>query len=159
MTAGTGNLTEFCGLQGWSKSYGSKLKSQDRLVFTADGLVDFAASLARIKATSGAPERAAPPVQGEAYANAQDRERFYSAELKRLELERETGKLLQADEVHALASETGAMIRATVEGWRARLVPQLASIGGDEPRIGALLAAECEALLARLAQKFAAAAG
>ena len=78
----TGPQSAFAAAQGWSRSYVSKLKDQDRLVFTADGLVDFAASLERIKATSGAPERAAPAVQGPDYADAQDRERFYSAELK-----------------------------------------------------------------------------
>ena len=95
-TAGT--QTEFARAQGWSKGYVSKLASQGRLAYTAQGLVDFAASLGRIKATSGAAERAAAPVQGPAYADSQDRERFYSAELKRLELERQTGRLRAADD-------------------------------------------------------------
>jgi hypothetical protein len=151
-----GNQAEFAAAHAWSKSYVSKLKAEGRLVFAADGLVDFGASLARIKATSGAPERAAAPVQGDAYANAQDRERHYSAELKRLELERETRKLLPADEVYAALDDAGTIVRAGVEAWRDRLPPQLAAAGSDEQRIAALLAGECESLLQRLAQRFAA---
>ena len=152
----TGPQSAFAAAQGWSRSYVTKLKDQDRLVFTADGLVDFAASLARIKATSGAPERAAPAVQGPDYADAQDRERFYSAELKRLQLERETAEVLRAEDVRAAVDDAAAVIRTAVESWRDRLPPQLAALAGDEPRIAALLAAECEALLGRMAQRFAA---
>jgi hypothetical protein len=149
-----GNQTEFAAATGLQKSYVSRLKSEDRLVFAADGRVDFAASLARIKATTGAPERAAPPVQGVEYAGAQERERHYSAELKRLELERETRKLLQADEVHSAVADAAAIVRTGIEAWRDRLPPQLAAIGGDEARIAALLAVECDGLLQRLSQRF-----
>ena len=150
-----GTQAEFAAAQGWGKPYVSKLKAQGRLVFNAAGLVDFAASLARIKATSGAPERAAPAVQGVEYAGAQDRERHYSAELKRLEWERETRRVLLADDVYSAVNDAGAMVRAAVEAWRDRLPPQLAAIGNDEARIGALLGAECEQLLQRLSERFA----
>ena len=150
-----GTQAEFAAANGWSKSYVSKLKVEGRLVFTAAGLVDFAASLARIKATSGATERAAPPVQGKAYSDAQDRERFYSAELKRLELERETRKLLPAAEVDAVVDDAAAIMRSTVEGWRDRMPAQLAACGADEQRIAACLAVECDALLRRMSDKFA----
>lgn len=149
-----GSYADFARANGWAKSYVSKLKADDRLVVTADGRVDFAASLARIKGTSGAPERAAPAVQGTEYSGAQDRERYYNAELKRLELERETRKLLQAADVYAAVEDAAAIMRTGVEAWRERLAPQLAAIGGEEPRIAALLAAECEALLERLSQRF-----
>ena len=150
----TGSQADFAAANGWSKSYVTKLKNESRLVFTPAGLVDFAASLARIKATTGAPERAAPAVQGEAFASAQDRERFYSAELKRLEWERETRKVLPADEVDATIDDAAATIRSTVEGWRERLPAQLAACGADEQRIGALLAYECDALLRGMADRF-----
>ena len=150
-----GTQSEFAAAQGWGKPYVSKLKAEGRLVFRADGLVDFAASLERIKATSGAPERAAPEVQGPAYAGAQDRERHYSAELKRLEWERETRRVLLADEVYSAVRDAGAMLRAGIEAWRDRLPPQLAAIGADEGRIASLLAAECEQLLQRLSDRFA----
>jgi hypothetical protein len=149
-----GSQAEFARVNGWGKSYVTKLKTEDRLVFTADGQVDFAASLARIKASTNAPERAAPPVQGSVYADAQDRERYYTAELKRLELEKATREVLKADEVYSAAADAAAIVRTGVEAWRDRLPPQLAAIGGDEPRIAALLASECESLLERLAQCF-----
>ena len=151
-----GNQVEFARANGWAKSYVTKLKDEGRLVFSADGQVDFAASLARIKASTGAPERAAAPVQGKAYSDSQDRERFYSAELKRLELGRETKRLREADEVASAAADAGVLMRATVEGWRDRMPPQLAALGGDEQRIATFLAAECEHLLKRVAEKLAA---
>ena len=79
-TVATGSQADFARAQGWEKSYVTKLKKEGRLAFTADGLVDFDASLERIKGSSGAPERAAPAVQGRAYSDSQDRARFYSAE-------------------------------------------------------------------------------
>jgi hypothetical protein len=151
-----GTQAEFAAAQQWSKSYVTKLKQEGRLVLTPAGLVDFAASLASIKATSGAPERAAPAVQGKPYNDSQDRERFYSAELKRLELERETKRLRSADEVASAVDDAGVLVRTTVEGWRDRLPPQLAALGGDEARIAAFMCSECEHLLRRLSEKFAA---
>lgn len=150
---GYGSQADFARAQGWERSYVTKLKHAGRLVFTADGLVDFGASLQRIRASTIAPERAAPQVQGDQYASAQDRERFYSAELKRLELERATRAVRDAADVAAVAAETGAVVRVAVESWRDRLAPQLAALHGDEQRIHALLDAECQALLGRLADK------
>jgi hypothetical protein len=151
-----GSQSDFARAQGWQKSYVTALKQEGRLVFTDANLVDFAASLARIKATAGAPERSAPAVQGKPYSDAQDRERFYSAELKKLELERETKTVRSAAEVASAVADAGALIRATIEAWRDRLPPQLAALGGDEHRIAAFMAAECEHLLRRMADKFAA---
>lgn len=152
----TGTQSEFAAANGWSKSYVTKLKQEGRLVLTPAGLVDFPASLDSIKATSGAPERAAPAVQGKPYSDSQDRERFYSAELKRLELEKETKKLRSADEVASAIDDAGTLIRTTVEGWRDRLPPQLAALGADEGRIAAFMRSECDHLLKRLSEKFAA---
>lgn len=154
--AAFGNQAEFAAAHGWQKSYVTALKQAGRLVFNQAGQVDFAASLARIKATSGAPERAAPPVQGPDYRDSQDRERFYSAELKRLELETQTKKLRDAAEVAAVVEEAGALLRGTVEAWRDRMPPQLAALGADELRIAAFLRSECEHLLRRISDKFAA---
>ena len=151
-----GTQADFARAQGWERSYVTALKRDGRIVQNEFGQVDFAASLARIKATAGAPERSAPAVQGKAYSDSQDRERYYSAELKRLELERETKKLRQADEVASAVDDAGALIRTTVEGWRDRLPPQLAALGADEYRIAAFMAAECEHLLKRMSEKFAA---
>ena len=154
-----GNQAEFARAQGWQKSYVTALKKEGRLVFATDGAVDFLASLQRIKGTAGAPERSAPAVQGKPYSDSQDRERFYNAELKRLELETLTKQLRRADDVASGLDDAGALIRATVEAWRDRLAPQLAALGGDEQRIGAFLAEECAHLLKRMAAKFTALAG
>lgn len=157
--ATSGSQAQFAAANNWTRGYVTKLKQEGRLVFTADGQVDFAASLARIKDTTGAPERAAPPVQGGVYKDAQDRERFYTAELKRLELERETRKLLAAEEVDAVVDDAAAIMRSAIEGWRDRLPAQLVACGADEQRIAACLTVECDALLRRMADRFAALAG
>lgn len=151
-----GTQAQFADAQGWGRPYVSKLKAEGRLVFNAAGLVDFAASLARIKATSGAPARAAPEVQGPAYSDSQDRDRFYSAELKRLEYEREIRKVLPADEVDAVVDDVAVSIRVAIEGWRDRLPAQLAACGADEARIHALLTYECDAVLRGMAERFGA---
>lgn len=150
-----GSQADFARAQGWQKSYVTALKQAGRLVFDDDGKVLFGASLQKIKDTTGAPERADPTVQGKPYSDSQDRERFYNAELKRLELERETRKVRESAEVASAVDDAAAIIRTTVEAWRDRMPPQLAALGADEQRIGSFLAAECEHLLQRLAEKFA----
>lgn len=151
-----GSQADFARAHGWAKSYVTALKKEGRIVFNDAGQVDFDASLERIKATTGAPERAAAPVQGKAYSDAQDRERFYTSELKRLEYEKAVGKLLEADQVAAVHADAAATFRAAVEAWEHRLTPQLAALGGDEQRIAALLRSEGAQLLKRLSEKFAA---
>lgn len=153
-SATVGSQAEFARANGWEKSYVTKLKQAGRIVMTADGLVDFEASLARIKATSGAPERAAPAVQGVEFAKAQDRERFYSAELKRLEYEREVGRLIVRADVEAVVADMATVYRSGVESLSDRLPAQIAALGADESRIRALLADEGEQLLRRVADRF-----
>lgn len=153
-----GSQADFARAQGWRKSYVTALKQQGRLVFNAAGQVDFDASLQRIRDTTGAPERAAPAVRGSRMSAAQERERHYSSELKRLEYERAVRKLREADQVNSAVDDAGALFRAGVEAWRDRLPPQLAALGGDEQRISALLASETEDLLRRLAKRLEAAA-
>ena len=147
---------DFARILDCGKSYVTKLDREGRLVLDGDGLVDVRASLERIKATTGAPERAAPPVQGKPYSDAQDRERFYSAELRRIEYEKAVGKLLEADAVDSALHDAAATFRAAVESWWANLPPQLAAMGADEKRAAALLRHEGEQLLKRVAARFAA---
>ena len=90
------SLAGFARVLGSGKSYVTKLKQQDRLVFLPTGLVDVPASLERIRASSRAVERAAAPVQGVNYADAAERDKHYSAELRRLEYEQRSGALLAA---------------------------------------------------------------
>lgn len=149
---------DFATANGWSRSYVTKLKQQGRLVMQGDK-VDVEASMERIRQTTTAPERAAPAVQGGAYSGAQERERHYSAELKRLEFERELGRLRDADEVAAVLNDAAAVFRAGVEAWSHTLAPMVAALGGDEARIAALLAEEGDDLLRRVSKRFAALAG
>lgn len=153
-TLRVGNQSEFAAANGWTRSYVSQLKSRGRIVFTDDGDVDFDASLEKIRGSSGSLAGASEAVQGFEYAGARERERHYIAELRRLEYEREVRTLLPTDEVYHAIADAAAIVRTGVEAWRDKLPPQLVAIGGDEPRIAALLAAECEALLERLAQRF-----
>lgn len=141
---------QFAEANGWSRSYVTKLKQEGRLVFTAEGLVDFAASLERIQATTGAPERASPPAQTSGYQAAMTRKALADAEMREMELARKQRKLLPADEVHAVVDDCAATIRTTLEGWAARLPAQLAACGADEARIHACMAYECDALLRRM---------
>lgn len=145
--AAFGSQADFAAAQGWAKSYVSKLKQEGRLVFNAAGLVDFAASLARIKATSGAVERAAPVVQGVAYATAKDEQAFYDKEQARLDYEERIGKLLPAVKVRESVRAAGTLLRVTVEDLATRLPAQLVACGNDERRIHACLVYEFEALL------------
>ncbi len=151
----TGTQSEFAAANGWSKSYVTKLKQEGRLVLTPAGLVDFPASLDSIKATSGAPERAAPAVQGKVYSEAVDRKAYAEGELAMIRLQQELKKLLSAEEVFSVLDDAGTLIRTMVEGWRDRLPPQLAALGGDESRIEAFMRSECDYLLRRLSEKLA----
>lgn len=136
------------------KSYVTKLKGEGRLVFNDAGLVDVAASLARIKATSGAPERAAPAVQGSDYQDAADRDKWYAAELKRLEYERAVGALLETPDVLAVIADVSTTVRVRFEQWPDRLAPQIAALGADEHRIRALLAEQVQAAFEEMARGF-----
>lgn len=151
-----GTQTEFARAQGWSKSYITKLKQDGRLVMTDDGLVDFAASLARIQATTGAPERASAPAVSHSVRSDRDRQAFYDAEKSRLDLEERVGRLLAADQVLSAVADAAVTLREALSTWPYRLTPQLAAAGGDEARIRACLAENVEADLAALANRFAA---
>lgn len=153
---------EFARQQGWSKSYVSKLKAESRLVFTADELVDVEASLALIRSTTAAPERASQPAQTPTFSDAADREKFYASELKRLDYEAQVGKTAEMAQVEAVCADVGTRLRSALETWPERLSPLLAAAGGDEERIAAILAEEVELRLAEISRAFtalAAAAG
>lgn len=145
---------DFARQQGWSKSYVSKLKGEGRLVLTAAGSVDAAASLARIKATTAAHGRADPAVVGPQYLDAKDRNEHYQAELARLKFEREIGALRDAADVAAVVADVATTLRSRLESWPDRLAPQLAALAGDESRIRAELADHIHGALAELARGF-----
>jgi hypothetical protein len=148
--------SEFASRNGWSKSYVSKLGGEGRLVLTEDGKhVLVAESLARIKETSGALERASAPVVPVQVRADRDRKEFYDAEQARLDLEKRVGKLLDKPDVLAVVADAAAALRSRLESFPPRLAPQLAAQGGNEARIKAILADAVEHLLDDLSSRFA----
>lgn len=151
-----GSQADFGRAQGWGKSYVTKLKHEGRLVLTPDGQVDFAASLARIQATTGAPERASPPAVSSSARSDRDRQAFYDAEKSRIDLEERLGKLMDRDEMLGALADAAVTLRASLESWPERLSSPLAALEGDEQRIRAFLADHVESALADLSTRFAA---
>lgn len=150
------NQAEFGRLNGWGKSYVTKLKLEGRLVFTADGLVDVAASLAKIQEGTGAPERASAPAVSPSTRSDRDRQAFYDAEKSRLDLEERVGRLLDRDQVLSSMADAAVTLRTSLETWPDRLAPQIAALGGDEARIRAYLADHVETALTEISHQFAA---
>lgn len=140
--------------QGWAKSYVTKLKQQGRLVMTADGYVDTTASLALIRQTTGAPERAAEAVVSAGFSDSRDRKEHYAAELARLEFEQRVGKLLPAADVHSAVADAATTLRSRLQSLPAQLAPQLAALT-DEGAISVLLTDQIELLLSEMADAVA----
>lgn len=147
---------EFARRQEWSKSYVTKLKGEGRLVLTDEGLVDVEASLALIQSTTTAPERASTPAQTPTFADAADREKFYAAELKRLDYEAQVRKIALMADVESVMLDVATRLRGALEAWPDRLTPVLAAAAGDEDRIRTLLVEEVEMRLAELSRGFGA---
>lgn len=152
--AGPAGLTRtaFARELGVSKSYITKLAQAGRLVLTADGLVDGAASKQRIQATAGAPERMAEPAP--VFADARDKREHYQAEMARLDYETRCGTLMDAADVRSAVANAATTLRTRLELLPDQLAPQLAA-QPDESAVRAMLANEIEALLADLAAHFA----
>lgn len=147
--------SEFARLQGWSKSYVSKLGSEGRLVLTEDGkLVQVAETLALIAKTTGAPERASAPAVSPQYRGDRDRREFYDAENARLDLEKRLGKLVERSDVLAVVADAAVQLRTRLEALPPRLAPQLAALAGNEQRVRLMLADEIERLLSDMAHRF-----
>jgi hypothetical protein len=147
---------EFARLNGWGKSYVSKLGLEGRLVLTADERVDVAASLARIQATTNAPERASEPAIAPQTRTDRDRQAFYDAESSRLDLEERTRKLINRDEVLAALADAVITLRTRFEAWPDRLSPQIAALNADEARIRSLLSDQVEGAFSELSRNFGA---
>jgi hypothetical protein len=146
--------SKFAEANGWSKPYVSKLTAEGRLVLTEDGKVLARESLARIAATTGAPERASAAVVPPQFRADRDRREFYDAENSRLDLEERTGKLMNRADVVSVVADVGVSLRARLEAWPDRLAPQIAALGGNESRIRALLAEHVEISLGELSRGF-----
>lgn len=88
------------------------------------------------------------------FRESRERREHYAAEMARINFERETGKLLLADEVVPLLAHAATELRTGLEQLPASVAPAL--VGQDEGRIAAALAAEIERLLNNLSAGFAA---
>ena len=148
--------SQFAIQQGWSPSYVTKLKGQDRLVFSPDGkLVDVFATMALMKRTS-APEKEAvrqhhaagrlekhvsaytkpsapddPPANPSAdpkYWDSKARREGALAELAELELSKKRGELVDRARVESAAFSIARMLRDAVLGLPTRLAPSIASM-------------------------------
>lgn len=148
--------SQFATQQGWSPSYVTKLKDQDRLVLAPDGkMVDVAATLLRLKRTS-APEKEAvrqhhaagrterhvgvhtkpdaPDDDGSGgsadpkYWNNKARREGALAELAELELSKKRGELVDRARVESVSFSVGRMVRDSVFGLLPQLAPELASM-------------------------------
>lgn len=147
---------DFARLQGWAKSYVTKLGHEGRLVLDEEGRVRVHETLALIAQTTRAPERASQAVQdatGPEYRGDRARKEFYDAENARLDLEERLGKLMDSSQVLAVVSDAAVTLRTRLEGWRDILAPQLAAYAGDEARIRTYLTDEVELLLADLSHR------
>ncbi len=152
------NKSQFAAEQGWSPSYVTKLKDQERLVYAPCGkLIDVAATLAILRRTNDpgkesvrqhhAAERSdrhvgthvrpdAPsgdePSTGSAaspkYWDAKSRREGALGELAELELAKKRGDLVERPRVESVAFAVGRMTRDSVLGLLPRLASEVAPL-------------------------------
>lgn len=160
----------FAQSRGWSRSHVTALKQAGRLVLAADGKVDVAASLARIEATKD-PNRddvaqrhaaaraekteatATPgatvgqPDVGMSYQAARAVKERYNALTAKLDYERESGKLVEAEAARRFAADLGSLFRNALENLPDRIAPEIAPLSGSVDAARALLAERFEEIL------------
>lgn len=147
--------SQFAARQGWSPSYITKLKDQERLVLSPDGKqVDVEATLIKMQRTS-APEKEAvrqhhaagrtekhvgahtkPDAPNEEQGGSSDPKYWESkarregalAELAELELSKRRGELVDRVRVESAAFSIGRMLRDAVLGLPTQLAPEIASM-------------------------------
>lgn len=143
---------------GVDRAHVTRLKHTGRLVLTADGHVDVAASEARIAATADPakapvaerhaagraaavdgqkPAKTAPESEGDAadgtpdYQKARARREEANANLAEIELAERAGQLMETSAVVAVLADAGATCRSMLETLPAVLAPQLATLSDD----------------------------
>lgn len=137
-----------------SKSYVTKLGNQGRLVLAEDGRVMVPETLALLRSTTAAPERANDAAQTPEYQDWRERKEKAQAEMVEMDVAQRRGQLMDAAEVRAAAVAAVTAIRTRLEMLPDQLAPVLAA-SSDEQRIRAVLAGEIEAALADMAHAFA----
>lgn len=166
---------EFARLQGVDKAHVTRLKQVGRLVMEG-GQVNVTASRARITETADLryPQNRARPAQNAPQGDGavkvgpppQDRneqaamslqtaravKENYAARMAKLEYERESGKLVNADAARLFAADLGATFRGALEILPDRLAPELIPLN-DADAISAVLVGAFEQVLSGLAEK------
>ncbi len=137
---------------GSGKSWVTQLKTAGKLVMTADGKVEVEQSLERMAGSTGAPGRA--KVVTQRYADSKERREHIEAELKQMDLDERTGKLMQTSEVLSAVADAATTFRTRMESFSDVLSPQLAAIS-DEQQVRAILAEQVELVLHELVGRFA----
>jgi hypothetical protein len=145
---------EFARLNGWGKSYVSKLGLEGRLVLTADERVDVAASLARIQATTGAPERGSPPAVSQAMQDLQVRGKQLEVERQEREAAKEKGELLERSEVETVVASACVEMLAVMERSIETIASKLATNSADEFRFKEIVRDELAAVCIGLSSRF-----
>ncbi|TKD40719.1 terminase small subunit [Azotobacter chroococcum] len=150
--------SEFAAHKGWSKPYVSKLAKQGRLIMTAAGKVDVAATEALLQRTAdpskaGVAERhqrervergvtahlapAAPPLdpppsvdenEGIDFQKARARREHYLARLAENEARKSDGELVEREAVENAAFATGRLLRDLLLGLPKQIGAELAAI-------------------------------
>ncbi len=165
----TASQSEFAALLGKNKSYVTRLKQAGRLVLTAEDLVDVEKSQALIALTADPSRNAAVEARsdeklgqarnapqesaiGNSYQTAKAVNEKYKALTAKLEYEKSSGKLVDADEVRLFAADLATTFRAQLEVLPDRLAPELVPLR-DTEAVRALLVENFEQLLTDLADK------
>ena len=150
------NQTQFAALLGVGKSYVTRLKQAGRLVMTG-GLVDVAASLARIKETAD-PARADCTASSSLTAEFQKWRLMkldYLGRMAKLEYEVAAGILIPIAEVNYFVADIGTTIRIGIEGIPDRISHEVAALSSAS-EISAVLAVEFEQVMQNVESKIAA---
>jgi phage terminase Nu1 subunit (DNA packaging protein) len=162
-----------------AKSYVTKLGNQGRLVLAPDGRIELEPTLALIKSTTGAPERAleavmaagegtgqskaeqgrqaAPATPETTYIDWKERKEKAQAELAEMEVAQRRSQLLEFDAVRSLVASAATTLRTRLEALPDQLAPTLAATA-DEQQVRARLAVEIESALADLSHQLGKAA-
>jgi len=166
----TATQSEFAAILGKDKSYVTRLKQAGRLVLTADGAVDVEKSQNLIAMTADPSredavaarqsEASAPPrapqndAVGNSFQQAKAVREKYNALSAKLEYERASGKLVDAEEARLFAADLAATFRGSLEVLPDRIAPELVPLN-DTEAVRAVLVESFEQVLTDIADKIA----
>lgn len=172
----TGRQAEFAAFVGWDKSHVTRLKQLGQLELTADGLVDYPASLRRIadnadpardaqrqvaaakrapapEAAPAPPPPAAPLDVDPKYASSRADKEYWAAQTAKLEYEQLVGKVVYRADVDKVVADVTLQFRQALENQPHRLADRL--VGLDLAAIRHRLRDDGQEILAELARGFA----